>query len=103
MLLEIHTGEIAFLPALPKAWGQGAIKSRIFGGAIGVHVQWTDGKATRAVLRPEFEGTQTLRAPAGQKIATVSSRGKQVSLSTTAGGATKVKLAAHKEYDVTFQ
>ena len=103
MLLQSHAGEISFLPALPKAWPQGSVNGLRARGALAVDLQWTGGKATRAVLRPDFSGPRTLRAPAGQRIAKVSKNGEEVHLANAKDGSTKVKLAAHKEYEIRFR
>src|SRR5262245_23229660 len=68
MLLQSQNGEIAFLPALPKAWPNGSIRGLRARGALGVDVEWSSGKATQAVLRPDVSGQVLLRAPRGQKI-----------------------------------
>jgi alpha-L-fucosidase 2 len=103
MLLQSHTGEISFLPALPKAWPEGSISGLRARGALGVDIQWSAGKASRVILRPDLDGPQTLRAPAGQQIAGVSTGGKAIPLGKPAGGTAMVKLTAHKEYEVTFR
>ncbi len=103
MLLQSHAGEISFLPALPKAWPQGSVNGLRARGALAVDLQWTGGKATRALLRPDFGGPQTLRPPAGQRIARVSRNGEDLHLATAKDGSTKVKLGAHKEYEIRFR
>ncbi|MEO8132342.1 MAG: glycoside hydrolase family 95-like protein, partial [Bryobacteraceae bacterium] len=68
MLVQSHAGEISFLLALPKAWPQGSVTGLRARGALGVDISWSDGKTTRASLRPDFDGAQILRPPAGQRI-----------------------------------
>ena len=103
MLVQSHAGEISFLPALPKAWPQGSMNGLRARGALGVDLEWSGGKATRALLRPDFDGAQILRAPTGQHIAGVSSNGVGVRLMNDPRGWTKVKLLAHKEYEIRFR
>ncbi len=69
MLLQSHAGEIALLPALPAAWADGSVTGLRARGAIGVDISWKDGKATRAVLHPRFDGEQKIRPLRGQRIA----------------------------------
>jgi alpha-L-fucosidase 2 len=68
MLLQSQNGEIAFLPALPKAWPNGSISGLRARGAVDVDIEWSNGKATRAVLHPNVTGQVVLRAPRGQRI-----------------------------------
>jgi alpha-L-fucosidase 2 len=68
MLLQSHTGEIEFLPALPSAWPEGSVKGLRARGAVEIDLYWKGGKATRAVLRPHVNGPLSLTAPRGQKI-----------------------------------
>ena len=102
MLLQSHAGEIGFLPALPKAWADGSIRGLRARGAIGVDLHWQAGKATLVVLRSDVSNEYRLRPPRVQQIATISENGRKLLFPVAADGTVRLKMAAGKEYRVTF-
>ena len=102
MLLQSHAGEISFLPALPKAWTEGSITGIRARGAIGVDLNWKDGKATEAVLRPKVSGEHRLRPPRGQQISTVTEAGRKLAINFGPNGIANLKVLAGKEYRIRF-
>jgi alpha-L-fucosidase 2 len=68
MLLQSHTGEIHFLPALPKAWSVGSVKGLRARGAVTVDMDWKDGQLISARLTPRNSGPLRLRL--GDRTAT---------------------------------
>jgi alpha-L-fucosidase 2 len=78
MLVQSHAGELAFLPALPKAWPDGSITGLRARGAVELDLEWRAGRASRATLRPSATGEHTVRAPRGQHIASITSGGRTI-------------------------
>jgi alpha-L-fucosidase 2 len=94
MLLQSHAGEIALLPALPDALASGAVTGLQARGAVGVDISWTNGKATRVVLRPRVDGEHAIRPPRGQRI---------TGQTLAADGTVKMQFRAGREYVLKFR
>jgi alpha-L-fucosidase 2 len=103
MLLQSQNGEIALLPALPKAWPEGSITGLRARGAVGVDIAWAAGKASRVVLHPAIAGDCKLRPPHGQQITAVASAGKPIPFTPAPDGDAALKLAPGHAYEVSFQ
>jgi alpha-L-fucosidase 2 len=102
MLLQSHSGEIAFLPALPSAWPEGRFRGLRARGDIEVDASWKGGRAVTGALRPGVAGEFKLRPPHGQRIARIESSGRAVT-STETDGVWHVRLEPHHEYTITFE
>jgi alpha-L-fucosidase 2 len=61
MLLQSHTGEIVFLPALPTAWPSGAVKGLRARGGATISLDWKGGKLSTAILVADRAGRFKLR------------------------------------------
>jgi alpha-L-fucosidase 2 len=103
MVVQSHSGEIALLPALPKAWPAGRAAGLRARGAVELDLEWRDGRATRAILRPLSDGERVLRAPRGQRIDAIASNGVPVRTIDHGDGAVRVALDHGREYVVTFR
>jgi alpha-L-fucosidase 2 len=102
MLLQSHSGTIAFLPALPSAWPEGSFHGLRARGNVEADASWKGGRAVLAALRPGVAGQFKLRPPHGQRIARIQALGGAVPM-TESGGVWSVRLEAHREYAITFK
>ena len=98
MLLQSHAGEIALLPALPAEWSAGSVSGLRARGAVTVDIEWRDGRATRAVLRPAVEGEVVIAAPPNQRITTVRAAGADVPIASRTDRSVTVRLRPGASY-----
>jgi alpha-L-fucosidase 2 len=61
MLLQSHAGEIHLLPALPRAWANGAFRGLRARGGVEVDATWRDGRIVSATFRATSDGTHRVR------------------------------------------
>jgi alpha-L-fucosidase 2 len=102
MLVQSHTGEVSLLPALPEAWSEGRLKGFKARGGLEITLEWKDGLAALATLRPVADGEQKLRLPEGQRIVSVRESGKAVAVREDKSGAFIVSLQGGHDYSVKF-
>lgn len=61
MLVQSHTGDIVFLPALPESWPAGSVKGLCVRGGATVNFSWSDGKLNSASLLATSSNLFSLR------------------------------------------
>jgi alpha-L-fucosidase 2 len=79
LLLQSHDGEIAILPALPKAWKEGSIKGLRARGGLDVSLRWSSGRLNAIDILALRDGKHLLRPPAGQTFIEHSVKGLSAS------------------------
>jgi alpha-L-fucosidase 2 len=75
MLLQSHAGEIELLPALPRAWPDGAARGLRARGGFEIDMDWEEGRLRRVAVRSSRGGPCRLRH-----------RDRVIDLETDAGG-----------------
>jgi len=103
MLLQSHDGEIALLPALPKAWAEGRYKGLRARGGVEVEIAWKAGKPVAATLTASIDGSHKLRPPKGSRIEGVTSGGARVAAPAGVDGAVQLGVKKGRSYRVTFR
>jgi alpha-L-fucosidase 2 len=102
MLLQSHDGEIALLPALPKAWATGRYKGLRARGGLEVEIAWRGGKPVSATLTASVDARHKVRPPKGSRIAEVRSAAGRVALAPAPDGVIQLPVKAGQSYRVTF-
>jgi alpha-L-fucosidase 2 len=97
MLMQSHAGEIELLPALPKAWSQGSIKGLRARGGYNLDLAWSEGRLTKAEVRPTITGVLRLRT---QQPITVMSADMPVAVKAVEEGLFEFPVTAGQTYTV---
>jgi alpha-L-fucosidase 2 len=90
------------LPALPPVWAEGGVKGLRARGGVELDLAWKDGKAVSTALRPVVDGTWRLRAPQGQKIASIRTGNRTVPFKEQPDGNAEVRLQKGAHYRLSF-
>lgn len=78
MLMQSHEGGIELLPALPKAWSNGAFEGLVARGNFEISAQWSDAKLTEAEVVARRGGMCRLKLPSAKNARVVDMSGKPV-------------------------
>ncbi len=100
MLVQSQAGEVAILPALPKAWADGSFAGLKARGAITVGAQWKAGTMVGATLGLGRDGPVVVRLPGNAK-ASVADAGGQPVPATFEGGTLRFAGRNGQQYTLT--
>ncbi len=101
MLLQSHAGEIALLPALPKAWSEGRVRGLRARGGVEVEIAWRGGRPVTATLTAASDGAHRVRLPLGSRIAEARSGTERLAVKES-GGTVNLPLRAGQPCRIAF-
>jgi alpha-L-fucosidase 2 len=103
ILVQSHAGELAFLPALPKAWGSGKVAGLRARGGLEVDVAWNGGLPTTAILRPMVDGAHVLRIAQGVRISAIRDGSRPIRVQPAAYSTARLSVKAGHVYTIEFE
>ncbi len=103
MLLQSHSGQISFLPALPKAWNRGQVTGLRARGGLEVDLTWTGGSPVTATLRPSVDAVHRLRPGPDTHIKVIRDNGRSVPSKSAPDSTVALQVKAGHVYTVHFK
>ncbi|MBQ2823070.1 MAG: glycoside hydrolase family 95 protein [Oscillospiraceae bacterium] len=93
-VLQSHSGEISFIPAVPSEWSEGSVKGIIARGGFEISFDWQDGKVKNAVIISKCGNPCTIYGNANVKCGgadvAVNNADGQTSFATEKGAAYEI-------------
>ena len=102
MLLQLHAGELALLPALPSVWPTGRVTGLRARGGLTVDIAWENGKPARVRLQAAQDGAYVIRPPARCVPATITCAGKEESVNAGNEEPWLLPVKAEQTYEIVF-
>ena len=102
MLIQSHAGEVALLPALPKAWPMGIFRGFRARGGLTVDVSWAGGKIVYAYFHAAVDGKHQIRVPRGTKIKAMDPQPRTGLPQPDADGRFPLAVQARRTVHITF-
>ena len=104
MLVQSQAGELALLPALPKAWPAGKVSGLRARGGLELDLAWTGGALQAVTLRSTADATHQLRLAPGSRLKGMrDGRTAAKVASASAAGTTPLALKAGHTYTLEFE
>jgi alpha-L-fucosidase 2 len=100
MLMQSHSGELSLLPALPRAWQNGAVKGLRARGGFDVDIEWKDGALLKAAVKANDDRTCRLRT---KTPVSITAKGKEVKTSSAEENLLEFSVKAGEVYLITKQ
>jgi alpha-L-fucosidase 2 len=99
MLLQSHEGELSFLPALPAAWGDGAVEGLCARGGFEVSFSWKKGVLSQAKIISKLGKTCRIRT---ERQSVLETAGKQPRMLCPKEGVVEFKTSPGQTYTLSL-